>query len=562
MISAFLSAQAIASAAVLLLAAGICVVLRRSSAAHRHFVWLLAFTALLVTPVCAWLLAPFVPQTKSSVPAPLMTVTIRPNPGTSSRESVSALSSQSAIPWAAIAASIWAVGTALILTRTAGGLLVCKRRRLAARRAEFATPALHRLTVNLRLRTPVTVCASDDISMPETFGLRAPVVMLPSAAVAWPEERLRVVLLHELFHVKRHDWAVHLLARVSASLFWFNPLSWYGLARFQDEREGACDDDVLRFGVSHSQYAHELIAIASACRAASSPLPVAMARPAHLEHRVRAILNPHLNRRSLTMRPKILTLVPAVLVITMASLVTAPGQTASAKVSGVVMDASGARVPFVQVMIGKDAAVETVRTGADGSFEFSGIPAGTYALKVMAPGFKLLQVSDVVATASTPAVMNLTLEVGTIAEHMTITAQGQPREQLPIASTALQQPRPPAPRTTSFASVAVEPSPAAAGPQRVRVGGNIRAAKLINSPRPEYPSHLVAQGVEGTVMLDAVIGTEGQVLNVKPKNSQVHADLMRAAVESLEQWRYEPTLLNGRPVEIVTTVTFDFRLKP
>ena len=70
------------------------------------------------------------------------------------------------------------------------------------------------------------------------------------------------------------------------------------------------------------------------------------------------------------------------------------------------------------------------------------------------------------------------------------------------------------------------------------------------------------RGVEGTVIPEAVVGTEGQVLSVRPKNSQVHPDLIQAAVESLKRWRYEPTLLNGRPVEVITTVTCDFRLKP
>jgi TonB family protein len=406
----------------------------------------------------------------------------------------------------------------------------------------------------------VDVFISDDISVPETFGFRTPVVVLPHTALRWPAERLRIVLLHEFIHVKRHDWAIHLLARLSVSLFWFNPLSWYALTRLQHERETACDDDVLRFGVAHSEYAQELVAIAKAWRAASPAVAVAMARSAHLEARIRAILNPHVNRRRLTMKLKLLTLIPAVLVITMASLLTAPAQTGTARVGGIVKDASGARIPDAEVMIAKGASVETVRSSAEGTFEFSGIPDGTYSLKVMVPGFKALEIPDVVAKA-TPAFLNLTLEIGTISERITITAQGQRRGQPPISSTALQQAPASTPRTTSFASVVSEPPPPTSGPQRLRVGGSIRPARLLNSPKPEYPAYLIAEGVEGTVILDAIIGTGGQIVNLKPKNSQVHADLMHAAVEAVKQWRYEPTLLNGQPIEVITTVTFDFRLK-
>lgn len=170
-----------------------------------------------------------------------------------------------------------------------------------------------------------------------------------------------------------------------------------------------------------------------------------------------------------------------------------------------------------------------------------------------------MEIPDLVANASTPSFLRLTLDVGMMSESITITAQGQRREQPPVSSTALQQSRPPAPRTKAFASVTSE-LPTTAEP--VRVGGNIRPAKLLNSPKPEYPVHLIAQGVEGTVILQSIIGTEGQVLNVQPRNSQVDPDLAKAAMDAVRQWRYEPTLLNGKPVEIVTNVTFEFRLKP
>jgi TonB family protein len=78
---------------------------------------------------------------------------------------------------------------------------------------------------------------------------------------------------------------------------------------------------------------------------------------------------------------------------------------------------------------------------------------------------------------------------------------------------------------------------------------------------PSYPGDLVAKGVEGTVLLEAVVGTNGEMLSVGTQNSSVDPDLIKAAIEAVQQWRYEPTLLNGQPTEIVTTVTVDFRLQ-
>ncbi len=62
-------------------------------------------------------------------------------------------------------------------------------------------------------------------------------------------------------------------------------------------------------------------------------------------------------------------------------------------------------------------------------------------------------------------------------------------------------------------------------------------------------------------MLDAVISTDGNVLSLKAVNS-ADADLASAATTAVQQWRYQPTLLNGQPVEVLTTITVNFRLKP
>lgn len=371
----YFAAQAVASIAVLLLASGICVVLRRSSAAHRHLVWVLAFTALLVTPVCSWVIAPMLVRVTPSRVTPVVTMIAAQTDVPT--QSPSRPASPPAIPLAMVAGAIWAAGTVVFLVRIWIGLTVCVRRRKESAVDEGAGMISRDLSDRLQLRKPASVFLSDVISVPETFGLWKPAVVLPSTARQWPRERLRIVLLHELIHVQRRDWAAHLFARISTAMFWFNPLSWYALGRLQQEREAACDDEVLRFGVGHSEYALELVAVARECRAASSSaMAVAMARTAHLQGRIQAILNPDLNRRRLTMKSKIGTLVPAALLVAVASMFTAPAQTGSATVSGIVQDPSGARIPEAQAILSKGNAVETIRTDAQGGFTFSGIPNG------------------------------------------------------------------------------------------------------------------------------------------------------------------------------------------
>lgn len=101
-------------------------------------------------------------------------------------------------------------------------------------------------------------------------------------------------------------------------------------------------------------------------------------------------------------------------------------------------------------------------------------------------------------------------------------------------------------------------------PRRIRVGGNVQRSKLITEIRPVYPEELKREGVQGMVVLDAVILTDGSLGNLRLANNLVEVDqrLVSAAMEAIRYWRYEPTLLNGVPVEVVTTITLNFRLEP
>jgi beta-lactamase regulating signal transducer with metallopeptidase domain len=75
--------------------------------------------------------------------------------------------------------------------------------------------------------------------MPITFGFRRPVIFLPADAAEWSADRRRMVVMHELAHVRRGDVMTHLVARAAVSLYWWNPLAWFGWRRFLKERASA-----------------------------------------------------------------------------------------------------------------------------------------------------------------------------------------------------------------------------------------------------------------------------------------------------------------------------------
>ncbi len=93
---------------------------------------------------------------------------------------------------------------------------------------------------------------------------------------------------------------------------------------------------------------------------------------------------------------------------------------------------------------------------------------------------------------------------------------------------------------------------------RIRVGGNVIAAKVINRTTPVYPPLARQTRISGTVRLHAIIAKDGTVQQLEVMSG--HPLLVQAALDAVRQWRYQPTLLNGEPVEVDTTVDVIFSL--
>ena len=120
---------------------------------------------------------------------------------------------------------------------------------------------------------------------------------------------------------------------------------------------------------------------------------------------------------------------------------------------------------------------------------------------------------------------------------------------LPPPEKPLPPPLPPAPPPPV--------QPVYKGPQRV--GGDVQQANLLEHPNPVYPRLAALARVQGVVVLEAVITREGSVDSVRALLG--HPLLVQAAIDAVRQWRYRPTLLNGQPVDVITTVTVNFTLQ-
>ncbi len=118
-----------------------------------------------------------------------------------------------------------------------------------------------------------------------------------------------------------------------------------------------------------------------------------------------------------------------------------------------------------------------------------------------------------------------------------------------IGSVPTAAPPPPPP---------VKEAPKPVTPKQIRVGGQVQAAKLIRQPKPVYPPLAKQARIQGTVRFNAVIGKDGTIQNLQMVSG--HPLLVQAATDAVRQWVYQPTLLNGEPVEVVTQIDVNFTL--
>ena len=103
------------------------------------------------------------------------------------------------------------------------------------------------------------------------------------------------------------------------------------------------------------------------------------------------------------------------------------------------------------------------------------------------------------------------------------------------------------------------PTPPALPPGPVRVGVHIRPPSKIRDASPVYPVIAQTAGVQGLVILEALIGSDGRVQSAQVLRG--HPLLNDAALTAVRQWEYTPTLLNGVPVPVVMSVTVNFALR-
>jgi TonB family protein len=486
--------------------------LRRASAATRHRLWLALFASLAALPVLThvaprWGVEALQPAARvEAVARTVITVTAE-------REWAPA--------WPNAWIMLWAMGCLVGLARMPAGQW---RTRALARRA---SPWLER-----------DAWLSAEIDVPVVCGVWGPRVVLPEEAFVWPAERVDLVLRHEHAHIARRDPVSRLLATVVSALYWPLAPVWWAARRLDIEAEMACDDAVLRAGPRASDYADHLLAIVRSVQGRNQ-IPeggLPMIRITDLEQRLRAMLCLNPNRTPVSGAVTAALLVASLAVLLPLSAARLPGAADGAGIQGVVKDASGALVPRARVFLlfPDRERKELVVTSEAGEFALTPLPDGEYTVTVQKPGFAALKLEGVKVRAGQSEKLELVLKTGTVQETVNVIGDA------PMKNVA---------------------APDGSAPKRLRIGGNVQATKLVHKPNMAYPPECKADGVEGSVFLRAVIGLDGAIVNLEQINQMVDKRLVEAAMAAVRQWKYEPTLLNGKPVEVQTEIVVNFELR-
>lgn len=312
------------------------IAMRRRSASSRHFVLSLGMVALVALPILMFtlpetrleILPSAARATNASVAAAQLPADLAWKAGAepsspsggSVEDAVAATRQLSDVPalravsglawfganWLSISILALAAIPLLLLGRLAFGIAALGA---IARRSEQVTSSsmlrsLERARDRLGVTRPTALLVSDEVSVPVVWGVANSTLILPVDALEWSNERLRVVLMHEMAHVRRADVVSLFVGRIATALYWFHPFSWIVERDARRECERACDDLVLEHGARPSEYAHHLLGIASGEDLAEgyASVSLAMARPSELEGRLVAILRASSARKPVSRR--------------------------------------------------------------------------------------------------------------------------------------------------------------------------------------------------------------------------------------------------------------------
>jgi TonB family protein len=485
----------------------------------------------------------------------------------------------------------WIAGVWIFyLKHMAGWISVCRlRRRGVCCAPEEWQKQLARLSARLRVTRPVRLLESCLVDAPMVLGHFRPVILMPIGLLAGlPAGQIEAILLHELAHIRRFDYLVNVLQRSVEGLLFYHPGVWWISRVVSAERENCCDDVAVRVSGDVREYAVALATLEQK-RWAGRELAMA-ATGGSLVKRIRRLLYPKGPNGAWTP-----LFAAVILMATAAVALTAwPGATPHQESAG-AQAGSAAASPYtkwlnedvVYIIADVERAAFNQLTTDEERDKFI---EQFWQRRDPTPGTPENEFKDEhyrrIAFANEHYGATRLPGWQTDRGRIYIT-WGPPDE---IDSHPSGGPGPVAPHeewrywhmervgdnvTFVFTDplrngeyrLTVNPlqgmqfsaeDQVGLAPDRIRVGANLQAQKLVAKVDPIYPPLAMQSRLQGVVRFTIVVGKDGRVSDIEMVHG--HPLLVAAASDAVRQWVYKPTLLNGEPVEVVTQVDVNFSL--
>jgi len=418
---------------------------------------------------------------------------------------------------------------------------------------------------------------------PVTFGFRHPIVLLPEMLRGQSEQIQQVVLCHELFHVRRRDWVWVLAEEIIKAALWFHPAVLWLIARVRLAREEVVDELTVLATSQRRAYLEALLVFADTPSQAPA---TAFARRRHLFRRMVLISKETVmsSRRILVSIATMTAVIAvgvwcAVSVFPLTETVFAQGRAGAPGLAAVAgqsaagplerqarpitpenpiprrtfsvtpqnpsVDASGVVVVSIRVVVDRQGRVAEARSagigargGRGGAPEAVTPPSDAFA-KAAIDAVRQWQYDP---PADGPIAFDVTFAFPPGAEPRLL-MHGTP---IPGALAGIPMGPPPPPPPPGWATGAL------------RVGGNVKVPVKTKHVAPVYPPIAQSARVQGVVIVEMIVGSDGKVQDARILRSIPLLD--QAAIDSVKQWEFTPTLLNGSPVPVIMTATVQFTL--
>lgn len=497
--------------------------------------------------------------------------------------------------WAQLFLAVWLIGTAAWLVRLIVGLVHLRALRRAGTPASLS-PAVAEIEALVGASADIRWVL--DLPQPATFGLRRPVVLLPAALHGMTAEVQRAVVAHELIHVIRRDWVWVVAEELVRAALWFHPAIWWLLARVQLAREQVVDAESVRLLGARRPYMEALLACAD--RTSFAPVP-AFARRRELFQRLAQLSREVEMSRARRLASFAVVAVGVIVagrytvaafplhapptsidtihapsmgqvqglrkivhvdpqypphvplddvrgVVTLNITVDEQGsvveaQVVSTKIDGPSADEGGSDVT--------DGVADAVRRAAlQWKYEPLGQPMATLVLVPFGEGR-----SPTAEALHFRGNVEIVRKDGESFEgdEAHLSDAGEPTLRKDNELTVIQ----PKEQIRAGATRGIGEG---AGPKKpLRVGGAIKQPTRIRNVNPIYPAEAQAARVQGIVILETTVGTDGKVTTARILKSIPMLD--QAALDAVMQWEYTPSMVNGVAVPVIMTVTVNFTLR-